>query len=169
VLSLAASRARAASVELSAAPGYLGSARESGGVLSVGAELGLATHLAAGFDFGYGLLDGAAGAQDRWWAMPSLAFVVPTERARFELGAGAGLGTASGYDSWAQYVAHPFTPIWHDTVPAAQVHALGALALTADAGLFARLDAGTLLGIPSSRAASTAWYGLSVGGWTRLF
>jgi hypothetical protein len=165
----ATSRARRApSLDLFAAPGYLGSPTGCGGDVTLGARLGLLSHLATSLDLGYGLLSTRADAQDRWWAIPSIALVIPAGRATFDLGAGVGVGTASGYDSWSFYFAHPFGPGWHYTVPAAQAHLLGALSLTPQVGLFARLDAGTLLGVTGASLADTTWYGLAVGIRTRL-
>jgi hypothetical protein len=131
-------------------------------------RLGLSSYLAASLELGYGLLSTRVDAQDRWWAIPSLAVIIPVGRAMFDLGAGAGLGTSSGYDSWSSYVAHPFGPAWHYTVPAAQAHVLGALSLTPQVGVFARLEAGTLLGVAGAALENTTWYGVALGVRTRL-
>src|SRR5450755_1705652 len=77
-------------LSLFAAAGYLGSPGASGGAFSSGLRLRLGAHMAGSFDVGYGILDTFAGTQDRWWAMPAIAFVVPAGPVRFDLGVGAG-------------------------------------------------------------------------------
>ncbi len=159
---------RGPSLDLLAAPGYLGSPTGCGGDVTLALRAGLFSHLAASLDLGYGLLGTRTEAQDRWWAIPSIAVVIPVGRATFDLGAGAGLGTASGYDSWSAYAALPFGPSWHVTTLAAQAHVLGSIPLTRQAGVFARLDAGSLFGVAGRPAADVSWYGLAVGVRARL-
>jgi hypothetical protein len=167
--------------------GYLGSPGASGVATNLGVRWALNRHLALSADYGYGMLT-AAGAvedqthkvQDRWWILPSVAWVIPTQRVQFDLGAGVGFATASGYPSWSFYGAAPFGPVWAlQLAPAVRVHALAAMPLAGKFDVFARVDAGSLLlggnliGIRSGNAnpgpMDTTWLNLSLGVRYRLF
>ncbi len=151
----------------------------TGASLTGGTRLAMGRHLAAGFDFGWGAMHGAQQAEDRWWLMPSLAAVLPLEAGRLELGAGLGLGTASGYHSWAGFEARPFAPDWaFQLAPAARAHLGGAWTVSPALDAFARLEAGTLLlggntiglrsGNPHPAPADTLWLQLTLGVQLRL-
>lgn len=98
------------SVGLFAGVGALGSPGATGGAFLAGLRLGVGKHFAASVDLGYGLLTAPPTIQDRWWLMPSAALVIPAGSVRLDLGVGAGVGTSSGYLSWSDYDARPFTP-----------------------------------------------------------
>ena len=154
---------------LLAAVGALGSPGATGGAFLAGLRLGVGRHFAASVDLGYGLLTAPPTIQDRWWVIPSAALVIPAGSVRFDLGAGAGVGTSSGYVSWADYDARPFTPIWHFTVPAVRGHASAAIAIAHDLDLFARADVASLLSAGSPGGAmDTTWFALWIGVEPRL-
>jgi hypothetical protein len=118
---------------------------------------------------GYGLLTAPPTVQDRWWVMPAVAWVIPAGPVRLDLGAGAGVGTSSGYVSWSDYAARPFTPVWHFTVPAARAHLTAAVAVTPHLDLFARADVASLVFVGSpSGAMDTTWFALWIGVQPRL-
>jgi hypothetical protein len=146
-----------------AATDYLASPGAHGGAFSFGARLGVGDHFAGGLDLGYGLLDANDGAQDRWWVLPTIALVLPTGPATIDLGAGLGVGTASGYASWSGYLAAPFTPAWHYTVPAARLHLDVAFPCSRGLDVFLRAEAATLLGVQGASAEDSVWTGLSIG------
>jgi hypothetical protein len=152
--------------------GYLGSPGAHGATFAAGLRLALAEHIAASFDLGYGLLGAYAGMRDRWWVIPSLAFVTTAGRVRFDLGAGAGVGTSSGYGSWSDYAAAPFLPGWHYTVPAVRAHGIAAIQLSRDLDVFARADVASLLltgpARPTTGAMDTTWVALWLGFQHRL-
>jgi len=152
--------------------GYLASPGASGTAFTSGLRVRVAKHVAASLDLGYGLLEAAPSVQDRWWVIPSAAFVLTAGAARFDVGAGAGVGTSSGYASWASYKAAPFTPGWHATVPAVRAHVTVTLPLTVSVDVFARADVASLVlaGSGSSHTDSTdsAWLTLSLGFQHRL-
>jgi hypothetical protein len=157
------------SLGLFAGVGALGSPGASGGAFLTGLRLGLGRHFAASVDLGYGLLTAPPTIQDRWWVIPSAALVIPGGSVRFDLGAGAGVGTSSGYVSWSDYDARPFTPIWHYTVPAVRAHALAAIEVAHDLDLFARVDVASLLSVGSQAGATdTTWFALFIGVEPRL-
>jgi len=136
----------------------------AGGAVVAGLRLGLGEHFAATLDLGYGLLGSSANAQDRWWAMPTAAYVLRIAWLRLDLGAGFGLGTSSGYESWAQYGEQPFTPVWHYTVPAARLHVMAATEVARDLDLFVRVEEGLLFVSGAWRpAGQITWFGLSTG------
>jgi hypothetical protein len=147
--------------------GYLGSPGAHGSAFGAGLRLRLADHLAASADLGYGLLSDGSTVQDRWWVIPSLALVLPVRALRFDLGAGAGVGTASGYTSWSGYTSAPFTPTWHATVPAVRGHAIATFPLTQRLDLVARGEVATLVftGLDSAHSGptDTSWVALSLG------
>jgi hypothetical protein len=147
--------------------GYLGSPGAWGSAFGAGLRLRLVEHFAASADLGYGLLSEAPAVQDRWWVIPSLAVVIPVRAVRFDVGVGAGVGTASGYTSWSAYMAAPFTPTWHATVPAVRGHAVASIPLTRSLGVFARVDVASLLftGLDGAHAGATdtSWVALSLG------
>jgi hypothetical protein len=152
--------------------GYLGSPGAHGATFAAGLRLGLATHFAASVDLGYGLLSTFAGMQDRWWVMPSLAFVTMASPVRFDVGVGAGVGTSSGYASWSDYAGAPFAPTWHFTVPAVRAHGIAAIRLTRDVDVFVRADVASLLltgpAGPYTGVMDTTWVALWLGFQHRL-
>ena len=170
-----------------ASVGYLGSPGASGAAVNLGARWRLTRRLSLSADYGYGMLTAAGRLQDethhvedRWWIMPAVAWVVPTQRVEFDLGAGVGVATASGYPSWSFFGAAPFGPVWaFQLVPAVRAHAMAATPLTTALDVFARVDAGSLvlggtsIGIRSSNQApgpmDTTWLNLAVGMRYRLF
>ena len=163
--------ARAWNLALFAGAGDLGSPGAQGAAFLGGLRLGAGSHFAGTFDVGYGLLSaaGATAVQDRWWAIPSAALVLPAGAVRFDLGAGAGVGTSSGYLAWSDYAARPFTPVWHYTVPAVRAHVAAAVAVTRGLELFARADVATLLFAGSDAATmDTTWLALWIGVQPRL-
>jgi hypothetical protein len=144
-----------------ASPGAYGSA------LGAGLRLRLGGYFAASVDLGYGLAGTSPGLQDRWWLFPAIAGIIPVGRLRFDLGAGFGVATSSGYASWAGYEAAPFGPIWHFTVPAVRAHLAAALPVAHRLDLFARLEVVSLLLIgppnPDAELMDTLWIGLWIG------
>lgn len=159
--------------------GYLGSPGAHGAAMTAGLRLALGSHLAASFDLGYGLLHDGTIVEDRWWLIPSLAWVTRAGWARLDFGAGLGLGASSGYASAASYVAAPFSPVWaFQLVPAARAHALAAVGLGRDVDLFARvevaslwLDSGSIgfrAGKPDGGAKDSTWVGLTFGAQLRV-
>jgi len=155
---------------LFAGVGALGSPGATGGAFLTGLRLGVGRHFAASVDLGYGLLTAPPTIQDRWWVIPSAAVVIPAGSVRFDLGAGAGVGTSSGYLSWSDYDARPFTPIWHYTVPAARAHVAAAIEIARNLDLFARADVATLFSVGSQAggAMDTTWFALWIGVEPRL-
>lgn len=159
--------------------GYLASSGANGGALGTGIRYAIGRHFALGFDLGYGLLDvhngTGTGAQDRWWFIPSMAVVIPARIANrdatFDIGAGLGLGTASGYASWSAYASHPFTADWEFQLePTVRAHAIAALAITPSLDVFVRADAAALVlphGSSNSMTDST-WLMFSLGTRFRL-
>lgn len=158
------------SVGLFAGVGALGSPGATGGAFLTGLRLGVGRHFAASVDLGYGLLTAPPTIQDRWWLMPSAALVIPAGSLRFDLGLGAGVATSSGYVSWADYDARPFTPIWHYTVPAVRAHVLAAIPVARNLDLFARADVASLFAGSASPggAMDTTWFALWIGVEPRL-
>ena len=161
--------ARAPRLGIFAAVGSLASPGACGAAFLTGLRLGLDRHFAGSFDVGYGLLGAPSTTQDRWWVMPAAAWVIPVGGLQLDLGAGAGVGTSSGYTSWSDYTARPFTPIWHYTVPAARAHVTAVIALSPHLDLFARADLASLLYVGSPAAArDTTWFALWIGVQPRL-
>lgn len=144
-----------------------------GAALSVGLRFSPVRYLALSFDLGYGVIGAQPTVQDRWWLMPAVAFVIPAGPVRIDVGAGLGLGAASGYATWSDYVAAPFTPVWaFQLVPAVRAHAMAALALRSKVDAFVRIDVASLLlgagigfrvGNDQPAARDTIWYDLAVG------
>ncbi len=177
----------ASTLELFASLGYLGSPGANGAMSDEGVRLGLGRHLALGFDFGYGNLGAWGKAQDpthdvedRWWIMPSVAWVIPTRLLLLDLGAGVGVATASGYPSWSYFGAQPFGPVWaFQLVPAVRFHAIASTSVSRKVELFALLELGSLVlgdnsvGIRSANVATspmdTTWVTLALGVRYRLF
>ncbi len=154
--------------------GYLGSPGASGSAVNAGVRLGLGRHAALGFDLGWGLITASPIVHDRWWLMPTVAFVIPVGRVRFDLGAGVGLATSSGYSDIAEFLGAPFMPDWaFQLVPAARGHGMATVQLTDTFDGFARLDVGSLLldgntigfrdGNPRPSIMDTMWINLSLG------
>ena len=159
--------ARSERLALFAGAGYLGSPGATGGAFCAGLRLRPGEHAAGSFDLGYGLLGAYQSTQDRWWAIPAIAFVVTASPVRFDVGVGAGVGTSSGYASWSAYTAAPFTPSWHATVPAVRAHAVAAFRLTRSSDAFVRADVASLWlagsGSTLSAAEDSLWVALWVG------
>jgi hypothetical protein len=144
--------------------GSLDSPGAAGGALWTGLRLALGRHLAVSTDLGYGLVGAAPSAQDRWWLIPALAAVIPLGPVRVDIGAGAGVGTSSGYPTWSKYLDAPFAPIWHDTVPIVRAHASAALPLEPNLDVFARAEVASLLNAgPHDGTVDTLWVALWVG------
>jgi hypothetical protein len=141
---------------------YLQSAAAAGAAAAVGLRWLPIAHLAVSADLGYGLQGGPDAYEDRWWAIPSLALVIPLGTASLDLGAGVGVGTVSGYASWPQYFASPFGPVWHVTTAAARGHATFALPISRSLALFARVEVASLLVSPSN-GDDIVWGGLWIG------
>lgn len=143
-----------------------------GATLGTGLRLRICDYFAASVDLGYGLAGSSPGIQDRWWLIPAVAAVIPTGRLRLDLGAGFGVATSSGYVSWSDYVAAPFTPVWHFTVPAIRAHFAAAYPVNHRLDLYGRLEVVSLLllGAPSADAElmNTLWIGLWLGVQYRL-
>ncbi len=151
--------------------GYLTSGGGTGGAIATGVRLGVGRRFALGLDFGYGVMGLGSTMQDRWWVIPSMAVVVPVDvgrrRAAFDIGAGLGLGTSSGYaGGWSEYAAHPFTATWeYQLVPAVRAHAIASLSMTPTLELFARADAAALV-LPHGAGATvtdSTWLLFSMG------
>jgi hypothetical protein len=167
---------RSKTVEVFAGLGQLSSTESSGASAQGGVRVGLGRFVAASADTGWGLLMSPT-VQDRWWLIPSLVGVIPAGAARIDVGAGAGLGVASGYSSLGSFAQAPFeTSVWaFQLVPAARVYAAATDAqVQAKAmGAFLRADAGTLLlgahsfgfrsGNPNPSVADTTWFTLWMG------
>jgi hypothetical protein len=155
--------------------GYLTTSGANGSALSTGVRLAVGRRFALGFDLGYGLLAVQAGMQDRWWFVPSMAFVIPAQigarPASFDLGWGLGVGTSSGYPSWSTYAAHPFTAAWEFQLePTVRAHAIASFELTRALDVFVRADAAALVLPRGSNAGVTdsTWLLFSVGTRFRL-
>jgi hypothetical protein len=153
---------------------YLASAAGNGVAVSSGLRLALGAHAALGADLGYGVLAAPSAAQDRWWILPTLAWVIPTGPWRLDLGAGLGVGASSGYASLGAYTAGPFSPTWaFQLVPAARAHVMGATSVSRDIDLFVRLEAATLVlsgtplgfrhGNTSPGSSDTTWFDVGAG------
>jgi hypothetical protein len=164
---------------VSVATSYLGNAAACGVVLSSGVRLALGTHAALSADLGYGVLSAPSATQDRWWIMPAIAWVIPAENVRWDVGAGLGLGASSGYASFADYTRGPFSPTWaFQLVPAARVHVMAAMPVGRDVDVFVRVEAaalllsGTQLGFRNGSAnpgpADTTWFDMGAGVQFRL-
>lgn len=126
--------------------GYLGSPDTHGAAMGAGVRLAMGRHLALSFDLGYGVVGNAATVQDRWWLIPSVALVIPVGRVRFDIGAGVGLGTCSGYSDWRDFAEAPFMPTWaFQLAPAARGHVVASVKVRRNLELFARVDVASLL------------------------
>jgi len=153
-----------------ASTGYLGSSGASGGAFATGVRLALGRHFALGFDLGYGLIATQTILEDRWWLIPSMAVVLPARigslRPTFDLGAGFGWGTSSGYKNWSEYAAQPFSADWaYQLVPTFRVHAIASLPLTSTVDVFARAEAAAMV-MPDdthATATDTTWFMFSIG------
>ncbi len=166
---------RPAKLTLFTSTGYLGTSGGNGAAVATGIRYAIGDHFALGFDLGYGLMAMQTGMQDRWWFVPSMAVVLPMRvggtRATFDIGAGRGRGTSSGYGSWSEYAAHPFTATWEFQLePAVRAHAIAALPVSRNVEVFLRTDAAALV-LPHGSAPSDAdgmWLMASVGARFRL-
>jgi hypothetical protein len=156
--------------------GYLSTSGGNGGALATGVRLALGDHFALGLDLGYGLLALQQGTmQDRWWIIPSMAVVLPAHIGKvplsFDIGAGLGLGTSSGYASWSTYSARPFSADWaFQLEPAVRAHAIAAVSVSRNVDLFLRADAAALI-LPQGSAPTDAdgmWMMFALGSRFRL-
>jgi hypothetical protein len=141
---------------------FLLDANAGGASLVAGLRYQPFAHFSVSFDVGYGLLAGPPGVEDRWWAIPSVAFVNRLGPTTFDCGAGFGVGTVSAYSSLSSYVAQPFDPTSHTTAPALRLHAMVIVPRTPGLDLFARLEVATLLASGSSWS-DALWAGVSLG------
>jgi hypothetical protein len=175
-----------AKLSLFTSAGYLSSSNANGAAISTGVRYAVGDHFALGLDLGYGLLalsktqpGGTAalptGMQDRWWIMPTMAVVIPTRIAKlpvtFDIGAGFGLGTSSGYRSWSTYAAQPFTADWaFQLVPTVRAHAIASVSVSHNVDVFLRADAAAMI-LPQNATPSTTdstWVQLALGTSFRL-
>jgi hypothetical protein len=136
---------------------------DTGGALALGLRWMPLHGLAANLDLGYGILEAAPGVDDRWWAIPGVAWVAPIGALTLDLGGGFGVGTVSGYDSWNAYVARPFDPVWHTTAPAASLHVQVDMPLGRRVGVFARTEIAALLPDVEGTVWGGLWLGVRVG------
>jgi len=148
--------------------GALGSPGTFGSDVALGLRLRAAPHVALELDTAYGLVGSSGVAQDRWWAIPGVAAVLPLGNATLDLGAGMGVGTTSGYESWTAYEAAPFEPTSHHTVVAGQLHAALTLPISHQFDALMRVQAGRLLDGLSLSAADGTWLGLTLGVQARI-
>ncbi len=157
-----------------AGAGYLGSPDLGGAAFVLGVRYRPVSHLALGFDAGYGVIGTIPTVEDRWWLMPSVALVVPMSRVAIDVGAGLGVGASSGYATWNDYVAAPFGPVWAlQLVPALRGHVMSTIRLTKRLDLFVRVDVASLLvsgdaigsrvGNPNPSGEDTLWIDLLMG------
>jgi hypothetical protein len=164
---------------VTAATSYLASGAGSGVAVSAGVRLAMGPHAALGADLGYGVLSAPSATEDRWWIIPTIAWVIPVERTRLDVGAGVGVGASSGYGSFAEYTSGPFSPVWaFQLVPAARAHVMAATPLGRDVDLFVRFEAASLLlsgkqlgfrHVSANPSASdTTWFDLGAGVQFRL-
>jgi hypothetical protein len=164
---------------VSAATSYLASGAGSGVAVSSGLRLTLGPHAALGADLGYGVLSATSATQDRWWIIPTIAWVVPTEYMHLDLGVGLGVGASSGYASFGDYAGSPFSPAWaFQLVPAARAHVMWSTPLGRELDAFARVDvaalvlSGTQLGFrhgdPNPGPGDTTWFTIGAGVQFRL-
>ncbi|HEY1955976.1 MAG TPA: hypothetical protein VGH28_10185 [Polyangiaceae bacterium] len=153
--------------------GYLATSGGNGGALATGVRWGIGRHFALGFDLGYGLMatdSPTAKMEDRWWFIPSMAVVLPARVGRFpltfDIGAGLGLGTSSGYSSPSVYTSHPFSADWEFQLePAVRAHVIAAIAVSRSLEIFTRAEAAALV-LPHGSSPSvtdSTWMMFSVG------
>jgi hypothetical protein len=133
------------------AASYLGNGVAGGVALSSGVRFAMGEHVALSAQLGYGVLSGPATTQDRWWMLPTIAWVLPADPVRVDVGVGLGLGASSGYDSFAGYLRAPFSPTWSfQLVPAALAHIMTMTSLGRRVDVFIRVEAVTLLLLDSN-------------------
>jgi hypothetical protein len=150
--------------------GYLGTSGGSGVVVTTGARYMIGEHFAVGVDLGYGLMAVQDAMQDRWWIIPSMAVVFPARVGKlplsFDVGAGFGWGTSSGYQSWSTYAARPFSADWaFQLEPTVRAHAIAAVAVSHSVDVFVRADAAAMI-LPQNSSPSDAdgmWMMLAMG------
>jgi hypothetical protein len=133
----------------------------AGAVGALGFRFLARPQLAATLDIGFGLEGTGPSAEDRWWTIPSLAWVVPIGPATLDVGGGLGIGTVSGYGSASAFFSAPFAPHWHFTTPTARAYLTLSLPVSARLDLFARAEVGSLL--TSASSADATWEGLALG------
>ena len=152
------------------AAGYLGTSGGNGGALSTGVRYMIGNHFALGLGLGYGLMAVQDAMQDRWWIIPSMAVVLPAHLGKlplsFDIGAGFGWGTSSGYKSWDTYAARPFSADWaFQLEPAVRAHAIAAVSVSKSVDVFLRADAAAMI-LPqnaSSNDGDGMWLMLAAG------
>jgi hypothetical protein len=159
-------------LSLDTSAGWLTSGGGNGAALGAGARLAVGRHFALGLDLGYGLMATPNSTmQDRWWFVPTMAGVMPARIAgrdfTFDVGAGLGLGTASGYSGgWAEYSSHPFSASWEfQLMPTVRAHAIASMKVSPTMDVFFRADAAALVLPRGSNASMTdsTWVLVSVG------
>ena len=143
-----------------AGAGYLGTSGGSGGVVTTGARYMIGDHFAVGLDIGYGLMAVQDAMQDRWWIIPSMAVVFPAHIGKvplsFDVGAGFGWGTSSGYKSWDTYAARPFSADWaFQLEPTVRAHAIAAVSVSHSVDVFVRADAAAMI-LPQNSSSNDA-------------
>jgi len=153
--------------------GYLATAGGNGGALATGVRYMIGRRFALGFDLGYGLMatdSPTAKMEDRWWFIPSMAVVFPARVGKyplsFDVGAGLGLGTSSGYTVPSDYTDRPFSADWEFQLePAVRAHAIAAIQVTRSLEIFARAEAAALV-LPHGSSPSvtdSTWMMFSIG------
>jgi hypothetical protein len=158
-----------------ASAGYLGTSGGNGAAVGTGVRYTIGEHFAVGLDLGYGLISLGQAMQDRWWIIPSMAVVIPARVGKmplsFDIGAGFGFGTSSGYASWSTYAARPFSADWaFQLEPAVRAHAIAALSVSHNVDLFVRADAAAMI-LPQNAAPSDGdamWMMFALGSRFRL-
>lgn len=159
-------------LSLDTSAGWLTSGGGNGAALGAGVRLGVGRHFAVGMDLGYGLMAAPnSSMQDRWWFVPTMAVVMPARIGgrdfTFDVGAGLGLGTASGYaGGWSEYSAHPFTATWEfQLMPTVRAHAIASMRVSKTMEVFVRADAAALALPHGSNASMTdsTWMLISLG------
>jgi len=153
-----------------AGAGYLGTTGGNGAVVTTGARYMIGEHFAVGLDIGYGLMAVKDAMQDRWWIIPSMAVVFPARVGKlplsFDVGAGFGWGTSSGYASWDTYAARPFSADWaFQLEPAVRAHAIAAASVSHSVDVFVRADAAAMI-LPQGSSPNDAdgmWLMLAMG------
>lgn len=162
-----------ARLSLFTSAGWLTTSGGNGGALATGVRYAIGRHFALGFNLGYGIMatdSPTAKMEDRWWFIPSMAVVLPARVGKyplaFDIGAGLGLGTSSGYTTASDYTAHPLSADWEFQLePAVRAHAIAAIRVSRTLEIFTRFEAAALV-LPhgsSPTATDSTWMMLSVG------
>ncbi len=155
--------------------GYLTTPGGQGAAVVGGMRYSIGRHFAVSLAASYGSLN---SIQDRWWVMPTIAWVIPAGAFRFDFGAGVGSSTATAFASWSDYSRDQ--PMWvNEAVPSFRLNAIVAAPISPGFELFARADAtmqlleqtslGWRRGEAPTRNTGTMFLNLSVGCQFRLF